>query len=117
MCVVLLVCWLDSSEYQNLLPCYLITAGVQQPDAVVFGYVVDSLPLILLNLIHFNLIYEFEWLTVRHVVNRCAAVLKLLASESEYVLVVEGAHTEALFSMIHLGDLGPFVFLHVVHLA
>ena len=59
MSIVLLIRGLDASEYQNLLPCYLIAAGVQQPDAVVFGYVVDSLPLILLDLIHFHLIYEF----------------------------------------------------------
>ena len=88
MGVVLLIRGLDTSEYQDLLPCYLIAAGVQQPDSVVFGYVVDSLPLILLNLINFHLIYEFEWLTQRDVVYR-GAVLKLLPSECEYILVIE----------------------------
>ena len=88
MSIVLLIRRLDSSEYQNLLPCYLIAARVQKPDPVVFGYVVDSLPLIFLNLINFHLIYEFEWLTLRDVVYR-GAVLKLLPSECEYVLVIE----------------------------
>jgi hypothetical protein len=88
MGIVLLIRGLNSSEYQDLLPCYLIAARIQQSDAVVFGYVVDSLPLILLDLIYFHLIYEFEWLTVRDIMYRCA-VLKLLPSESEYVLVIE----------------------------
>lgn len=88
MSIVLLIRWLDSSEYQNLLPCHLIAAGVQQSDAVVFGNVVYRLPQILLNLIHFHVIYEFEWLTVRHVVYRCV-ILKLLPSECKYVLVIE----------------------------
>jgi hypothetical protein len=44
-------------------------------------------------------------------------VMELLTSEYEYVLVIKGAHPEALSGVIHCGYLGPLVILEAVHLA
>ena len=116
MSIIFLISWLNTTEYQDLLSCNLVAAGVQQPQAVALGNVVDDFPLILLDFVDFNIAYELERLISAHILDICT-VLKLLATEHKYVLVIEGGHTEALSSVIHCRDLGPCIVLEAVHLA
>ena len=107
---------LDPAEYEYFLAGDLVAAGVQEAEAAALGDVVDHLPLVLLDLVHLHVAHEGEGL-LRGQRGEGMRVMELLTSEYEYVLVIKGAHPEALSGMIHRGYLGPLVILEAVHLA
>ena len=87
MTATLLISGFNTAKYEYFLAGHLEAAWVEEPEAATFGYVVDHLPLILLNLVDFHVAHEVERLVACEV--RESLVNELLAAEHKYVLVIK----------------------------